>query len=336
MSAPPVRTTAQRRVTRAWRTSRLVGRLRRSRSGTFGAGLIALFALVALFAPLLAPPGPDCLRDLHLESARQLYTPVHSGFWRAWFAAPRTCSTSRRVSFAATPTPPSAQAYFGTSQGYDLFHALVWGTRTMFKLALTIVGVTLLLGVLIGAVSGYYGGWADNLIQRFIDVLFALPGLVLTIVLVTFLRTRHPGLDPTVPIILAYTATGWASYARVVRGEVLRTRQLAYVDAARALGSRDGRLILRHVLPNSLTSVLPLAVLDLGAVPLSVAALSFLGLGFPPGYAEWGQLVDYARAWLQLQYWYVITFPGVFILLFSLGFNLLGDALQEAMDPTVR
>lgn len=337
LSAP-----SQRRDSRlrSFMTSRPVMKLRRNKLAMVGLIISLLFVLTAFFAPFIARPsataGANCLRDLNLSSPTQIYNPATSGFWRALFAAPPSCYATERESFSPIPTPPSGGAYFGTSQGYDIFYGLIWGTRTMFKLALIIVSITLVVGIIIGAISGYYGGWIDNLIQRFIDVLFALPGLVLTIILITFLKARNPGVNPLLPIILAFTLAGWASYARIVRGEVLRTRQLEYVDAARSLGARDWRLIIKHVVPNSLASVITVAVLDLATVPLSIAALSFLGLGFPTGYAEWGQLVDFARNWLQPQYWYVIVYPAAFIILFSLGFNLFGDALRDAYDPKSR
>ncbi|UTA49957.1 ABC transporter permease [Deinococcus radiodurans] len=190
-------------------------------------------------------------------------------------------------------------APFGTVNGYNIFYGLIWGTRTALKMSFIIVGITLSIGILIGAISGFYGGWVDGLIQGIINVIYALPPLVLTVTILTILRAKNPGGDPTGPIIFAMCITGWATYARVIRGDILKTRQLEYVDAARALGARDMRMILRHVVPNSLTTVFTLAVLALATVPLSVAALSFLGLGFESGYSEWGQLIDFARAWLK-------------------------------------
>ncbi|WP_027459664.1 ABC transporter permease [Deinococcus murrayi] len=338
-SVPAAPATSQRRSRlRDFLTSRPILKLRRNRLAMVGMVIALLFLLIGFFAPIIARPsaGSNCLRDLGASSPQQVANPLDRVFWQAHFAAPATCYAIERESFSPVPTPPSETARFGTSQGYDIFYGLVWGTRTMFKLSFIIVGITLVLGVIIGAISGFYGGWIDNLIQRFIDVLFALPGLVLTIILITFLKASNPGIDPSLPIILAFTVTGWAGYARIVRGDVLRTRQLEYVDAARSLGARDPRLILKHVVPNSLASALPIAILDLGTVPLGIAALSFLGLGFPTGYAEWGQLVDFARAWLQPQYWYVMVYPAAFIILFSLAFNLFGDALRDAYDPKTR
>lgn len=328
----------KRSAVRDFLSSRPIMKLRRNKLAMLGLLVAALFLLVGFFAPIIARPAADsnCVRDLGASSPQEIANPLSGVFWKAHFAAPDTCYSIERESFSPTPTPPSEEARFGTSQGYDIFYGLIWGTRTMFKLSFIIVGITLVVGVIVGAISGFYGGWIDNLIQRFIDVLFALPGLVLTIILITFLKASNPGIDPSLPIILAYTVTGWASYARIVRGDVLRTRQLEFVDAARSLGARDWRLIGRHIIPNSLASVLTLAVLDLGTIPLSIAALSFLGLGFPTGYAEWGQLVDFARAWLQPQYWYVMVYPAAFIILFSLAFNLFGDALRDAYDPKTR
>ncbi|WP_019009151.1 ABC transporter permease [Deinococcus aquatilis] len=317
-------------------TGPAVRKLRRNPLAITGLIITLLFSLMALFAPLIAKPSGDCLRDLNITNANQVYNPAGGAFWRAIFVPPRTCYKTERLSFAQEPTAPSAEAPFGTVNGYNIFYGLIWGTRTALKMSFIIVAITLAMGVVIGAISGYYGGWIDNLIQRFIDVLFALPSLILTVVVLTILRAGNPGGDPTLPIIVSFCIAGWAGYARVVRGDVLRTRQLEYVDAARSMGARDMRLILQHVIPNSVASVLTLAVLDLATVPLSVAALSFLGLGFESGYAEWGQLVEFSRAWLKPEYKYVLLYPAAFIITFSLAFNLFGDGLRDALDPKSR
>lgn len=315
-------------------------KLRRNPLAIGGLVITLLFALLALFAPLVAKPTGNCLRDLGMTTQNEVYNPLGAPFWKAVFTPPASCYKIERLSFSQEPAPPNsvegADAPFGTVNGYNIFYGLVWGTRTALKMAFTIVGITLVVGVLIGAISGFYGGWIDNLIQRFIDVLFAMPGLVLTVVILTILRAKNPGGDPTWPIILAYSVAGWAGYARVIRGDVLKTRQLEYVDAARGLGARDMRMILKHIIPNSVTTVFTISVLDLATVPLGIAALSFLGLGFEPGYSEWGQLVDFARAWLKPEYWYVLVFPAAFIILFSLAFNLFGDGLRDALDPKTR
>ncbi|MFC4452455.1 ABC transporter permease [Deinococcus sonorensis] len=310
--------------------SRPVAKLRRNKLALIGLAMTIIFLLVAVFAPLIARPGGNCLRDLNMTSPNQIYNPAGAPFWQAIVAPPNSCYQTQRESFSPIPTPPSRQAWFGTSQGYDIFYGLIWGTRIMMKMGLIIVAITLLIGVIVGAVSGFYGGWIDNLIQRFIDVLFAFPGLVLTIVLLTILPRT------TSSIILAFCLTGWAGYARVVRGDVLRTRKLEFVDGARSLGASDWRMISKHVIPNSVASVLTLAILDLGTIPLSIAALSFLGIGLPVGTTDWGQFISFARAWMDNQYWYVTVLPAAFIILFSLSWNLFGDAVRDAFDPRTR
>ena len=210
---------------------------------------------------------------------------------------------------------PSWEHLLGTDElGRDLLSRIVTAAAPTLLIAVITPIVAVLVTVPITLWAARYAR-AEGVVNRVSEIVLSLPGTV---------------------IILAFIATGWASYAKIVRGDVIRTRQLEYVDAARSLGARDNRLILKHIVPNSLASVLTIAVLDLGTVPLGIAALSFLGLGFPAGYAEWGQLVDFARAWLQPQYWYVMVYPAAFIILFSLGFNLFGDALRDAYDPKTR
>ncbi|WP_420594572.1 ABC transporter permease [Deinococcus sp.] len=314
--------------------SRPVVKLRRNKLAVVGLIMTAIFLLVALFAPFIAAPseaaGRNCLRDLGISQTRQIYNPAGGAFWQVLFAAPPSCYRTERESFSPIPTPPSGTAYFGTSQGYDIFYGMIWGTRVMMKMGLVIVAITLITGIIVGAISGYYGGWIDNIVQRFIDVMLSLPPLVLTIVLLTVLGASIS------TIILAFCLTGWTQYARIVRGDILRTRGLEFVDAARSLGARDFRLIFKHVLPNSLASVLTIAILDLGTIPLSIAALSFLGIGLPIGYTDWGQFMSFARSWTDNQYWYVTVLPAAFIILFSLGWNLFGDAVRDAFDPRTR
>lgn len=317
-----------------------IRKLRRNPLAITGLVITISFILIALFAPLIARPTGNCLRDLGMTSQQEIYNPLGTSFWKGMIAPPDSCYRMERLSFSQQPSPPhsieGAFAPFGTVRGYNIFYGLVWGTRTALKMSFIIVGITLAIGIVIGAISGYYGGWVDNAIQRFIDVVFALPGLVLTVVILTIVRAQNPGGDPTIPIVFAFSVAGWAGYAKIIRGDILKTRQLEFIDAAKALGARDWRLISRHVIPNSLTSVFTIAVLDLATIPLSVAALSFLGLGFEPGYSEWGQLINFAREWLKPEYWYVLVFPALFIVLFSLAFNLFGDGLRDALDPKAR
>lgn len=325
--------------------SRAMRRFRRNRLAVFGLFLVLLFILIAAFAPLLAPPpkvGNNCLRDLGASESGQVYNVFAGVFWKALVAPPQSCYMTARVNFQAQPSPPlqpvqsdvgEVRPLMGTSNGYDIWYGLVWGTRTAFMLSLSVVFFQLLIGVVLGAISGYFGGWVDNFIQRIIDIIFAFPSLVLIIVITSLLGKSLSN------VILAFVVVGWAGYARLLRAEVLKVRSLEFVDGAKAIGATDWRIIFRHVLPNALTALTAVVVLDLGSVPLAAAALSFLGIGLPPGYADWGQIVSAARAWIQgppgqpLAYWYVSFFPAMTIILFGLGWNLLGDALRDALDP---
>jgi peptide/nickel transport system permease protein len=316
--------------------SRVARRFRRNKLAIAGLLISLLFVIVALFAPLFAPPQGNCLRDLNVPVGSSVYNPTGALFWKAIFAPPGSCFAITRISYSLVPTPPGQEALLGTSGGYDIHYGLVWGTRTAFQLALLVVVPTILIGIVIGAASGFFGGWIDNALMRFVDVIFAFPGLILNIVIVSILGK---GLDK---IALAFVIVGWAAYSRVIRGEILKVRALEYVDAARALGAGNARMIFKHVLPNALTTLIVIVVLDFGTVPLQAAALSFLGLGTPPGYADWGQMISFARAFIvgppgsPFGYWFVSFFPAITILLFGLGWSLLGAALRDALDPRER
>ncbi|QEW18519.1 putative D,D-dipeptide transport system permease protein DdpC [Marinibacterium anthonyi] len=272
----------------------------------FGLLLLLAFVLVAVFAPLLAPPT-----DFQITA----YDTPRAGFW-------------------ATPQPPSPDALFGTTQGqYDIYYAVVWGTRTAFKIGLGVVAISALIGTAIGAVAAYYGGIVDEVLMRLVDVFLAVPFLIAALVLSVILGK---GL---VPIIIALTAFGWMGYARVVRSEILRIREMDYVSAARAYGASDLRLIVLHILPNAFFPVLVMASMATGSMVLSASALSFLGVGTEEGYADWGNFIAYSRNWIvgqagnPFQFWYTLAFPGAAIFLFVLAWNLVGDALRDVLDP---
>jgi peptide/nickel transport system permease protein len=314
--------------------SRIMRRFRRNRLAVTGFFISLAFVLIAVFAPLIAPPRDNCLRDFEVPAGSSVYNPAGALFWKALFVPPQSCFAINRISFSSVPTPPGVDgAPLGTTEGYDIFYGLVWGTRTAFQLALLVVGATVLIGLVVGSISGYFGGILDNIAMRLVDVISAFPGLIISVVIASILGK---GLDK---IALAFILIGWAGYARIVRGEILKTRALEFVDGARALGATNFQIIFRHVLPNSLTTLIALVVLDFGTVPLQAATLSFLGLGTPPGYADWGQMVAFARNTMigpvgqPLAYWFSWFFPGLAILMFGLGWSLLGDALRDALDP---
>jgi len=189
------------------------------------------------------------------------------------------------------------------------------------------VGIALLVGVPLGAVAGYVGGWVDETIMRLVDVLYAFPFLVLAIALVAVFGQGFWKL------VGALVAVGWISYARLVRGEVLSVSERDYVLAARAVGASDGHILRRHVVPNAIAPVIVQATLNVGTVVLSAAALGFLGLGLEPGTAEWGSMLSAGRDTLVGGEWWVTVFPGLAIFLFVLSINLVGDGVRDALDP---
>jgi peptide/nickel transport system permease protein len=275
------------------------------------------------------------VRDLglSLDTVTDIRNPLKPVFWRSIVAPPASCFSIPRVSYSPVPTPASEGTFMGTTGGgYDLYYGLVWGARSAFYIGILVVGVDMLIGIIVGSLAGFFGGWVDNVFMRLVDIIFAIPSLVLAIVIVAILGQSLQN------VMIALAAVGWASYARLLRGDILQIKQLEFVDGARALGAGNGRLIFRHILPNSLSTLLIIGSLDIGSVVLAAAALSFLGLGAPVGYADWGQMINFARDWIQgppgqpFAYWYVSFWPGLIIILFVLGWNLLGDAARDILD----
>jgi len=221
--------------------------------------------------------------------------------------------------------------------GRSVLWRVLAGAQTAVTIGLVTTALAVPFGTALGLAAGYFGGWVDNILMRFTDVVYAFPSLVLLIVLVTVFA-RNGDVATRLTIIMVATAlTGWGQYARVLRSEILKVKNLEYVDAARALGTANGRIILRHVLPNSLTSLLVLVSLDIGTTVVTFAALSFLGIGAPSGFPDWGQLINLSRDWItQPQYWFTWFYPGVTIIVFVLGWNMFGDALRDALDPRSR
>jgi len=279
-------------------------RIFKNPTAILGFTLLSFFITVAIFAPYIAPPKYE----------HNPYKVPHSGF-------------------STIPKPPSAEHPFGTTSGqYDIFYAAVWGTRTAFKIGLFVVSIALFIGV----TAGYYGGLIDEVIMRFVDAFYAIPFLVLAMtIVVAFGR----GLDV---IMLAIASVAWRNYVRVMRSSILSIRDLDYVNAAKLMGVSDFKIMIRHILPNSIFPVMVVASMEIGAYVLLAAFLAFLGLGAPKGYADWGQMVALARNYIvgppddPLKYWYTIAIPGGCIVLFVLAWNLIGDALRDAFDPKLR
>lgn len=285
---------------------KLLSYLLRNPVSLIGVLILIGFVLIAFFAPWLAPPQ---------EFQMSVYDTPRAGF-------------------LATPQPPSPDAIFGTTEGqYDIYYAVIWGTRTAFKIGLGVVAISVFIGTLIGALAAYYGGMIDEILMRIVDVFMAVPFLIAAMVLTALLGK---GIGP---ITIALTTFGWMGYARVVRSEILRIREMDYIHAARSYGAGDLRLIVRHILPNAFFPVLVLATMATGSMVLSASALSFLGVGTEEGYADWGQFIAYSRNWIvgqpgnPFQYWYTLAFPGAAIFLFVLSWNLVGDTLRDILDP---
>lgn len=226
--------------------------------------------------------------------------------------------------------PPGLPHLFGTDDlGRDLFSRVVYGARTTIQTGIVVVAIAASLGSLIGLISGYYGGKVDLLIMRLIDVMLAFPYILLALAIVA---TLGPSLqNALIAIGLAYVP-GWA---RFVRGNVLTIGKQEYVVSARAVGATNTRIIRGHVLPNVLSSIIVLASLDFPAAVLSTAALSYVGLGAQPPTAEWGALLTGARSYMRTAPW-LLNFPGLAIFVTMLGFNLLGNALRDTLDPKLR
>ena len=222
---------------------------------------------------------------------------------------------------------PTWQHWFGLDElGRDILARVLLGARVSLLVGVVVVGVSSIVGMAVGAISGYYGGRVDQVIGRVMDVLMAFPGMLLAIALVAVLG---PSL---VNVVLALAVIGWVGYARLVRGQVLRAREFEYVTAARALGAGTLRILTRHVLPTALPPMLVQATLGMAGAILSEAALSFLGLGVQPPTPSWGTMINGGRVHL-LDAPHLTVFPGLFLAIVVLGFNFLGDGLRDALDP---
>jgi len=305
----------------------MIYRLLRNPLSLMGLLIILGFTAVAAAAPLLAPPQRPC-------------QPIVS-YWvpdwllKAFGVEVRSCRPYKIPQDGrwADPRPPNVEHPLGTTPyQYDILYGLIWGTRTAFKVGFLVVISIAAIGVILGSISGYFGRWIDELLMRITEIFLAFPFLIAAIVLTSILGK---GLDK---IMIALIAFGWPTYARLVRGDVLAVKEREYVQAARALGASHVRIIFRHVLPNTIYPVFVLASLDMGAIVLSAAALSFLGLGSEIGYADWGQMISFARNFITEldRYWWTVVYPGAAIVLFVLGWNLLGDAFRDILDPRMR
>ncbi|WP_457627570.1 ABC transporter permease [Oceanithermus sp.] len=322
-----------------WYESKRFRRFRRNPLAVAGVLILLFFAGMALFAPALTadrlPRG--CMRDLGLgrsEAREALRDPTRAVFWRAMIAPPESCYKIPRVSYSPVPKPPSEKYPLGiASGGYDIYYGIVWGARTSFYIGVLVVGIVLVIATIVGGLAGLFGGWLDNLLMRLVDVVYSIPGLVLAMV---FASIFGRGLIKT---MIAIALVAWPIYARMLRGNILQVKAQDYISAAHAVGAGNLRLFFKHILPNAIGPMIILASLDIGAIVITASTLAFLGLGADVGYADWGQMISFARSWISnpggepLKYWFVWFWPSMAIALFVLGWNLLGDAVRDALDP---
>ena len=222
---------------------------------------------------------------------------------------------------------PSTDHLLGTDHlGRDILSRLLYGATTSFSIAISVVIFALAMGIALGGIAGYFGGIPDDIISRVIDLFLSFPSMIFALAIVGALGSS------VLNLILALSLVHWASYARLMRGQVLSIKSNDYVSSARVMGASDRRILVKHILPNALAPVIVLATLDMGHVILSAAALSFLGLGIPPSIPEWGSMLNAGKEFMRTAP-YLTLFPGMAITLTVILFSLLGDGFREVLDP---
>ncbi len=262
-----------------------------------GGLIVSALIVVGLLGPWLAPHDPG------QQTLEAMLKPPE------WFGGPHFLGTD--------------------SLGRDILSRIIYGARVSLLVALTVVLISGFVGVVLGAVSGYFGGWIDFAIQKLVEVVWAFPALLLAITILAFLGQGLFNL------ILALAAQRWIQYCRVVRGQTLSLRDRDFVAATRALGATDRRIIRRHILPNLLQLALVIGTFSMASAIISEASLSFLGLGVPPAIPTWGTMLADSRSYISTAWWLAL-FPGLCIFLTVLGINLLGDAVRDLLDPRLR
>ena len=269
-------------------------RFTRNRLSVIGLSLVILLLLVAISAPLWVPFPDD---------------------------------VTGKVDMANRLKGPTAAHFFGTDDaGRDVFTRTIMATRTAFQVGILILAVAISIGVTLGALAGYFGGWVNQLIMRVCDIMLTFPGIFLPLAL-----TAALGRGVT-NAMLALSITWWPGYCRLVEAQVLKAREEDFVAGARAIGASHRRIIFRHILPNLLTAIIVKASMDFGFAVLSLAALGFIGVGVQPPEPDWGSMIAQGRRFIPASWWYS-TFPGLFMFITVLGFNLLGDGLRDLLDP---
>ena len=299
--------TTEGRWARAWR------QFRQNRTAMIGLYVVAIMAILTIFARPVQIAGvtvqPFSIAPYDPQSILYLQDP----------------------SIGRYDAPTLAHPMGTDASGRDLFSRVLVGGRASISIGFVVVFITAGFGLVYGAISGYYGGWIDEVLMRIVDTVYAFPGLVLALVIVAILGGGYWQL------VAAFAFPGWAGYARLIRGEILSVKQNQYVMAAKALGARDRSVIFRHVVPNAVAPLIVQASLAIGTVVIGVAALGFLGLGFPPGTPEWGTMLDATRETIIQGPggsipWWATVYPGGAIFIFVMAMNMIGDGVNDALD----
>lgn len=308
--------------------------------GLFALLVLSVLGLIGLAAPFLAGEVP-----IYMERGGKSYlfpnvihypdlVRIRFDRWRPaegeTAIRPLIPHAPERSNLYSRLQPPSKDHWLGTDdRGRDVLSRLIWGTRISMTVGFVAMGIAVAIGVVMGALAGYYGGKVDAVVLRIIEIVLCFPTLILILSLIAF-------LNPSIyNIMIALGLTGWPDVARLVRGEFLKLRSADFATAAKATGLRDGRIMFRHLLPNALAPVLVTATFGVAGAILTESALSFLGFGVPPPTASWGELLKQAKDYVDFAYWLVI-FPGLAVFITVTAFNLFGEALRDAMDPRLR
>lgn len=294
------------RANSLWRLT--LRRIFQQKSAIIGMILLGLLIIIAIFAPLIAPysPNEDFLGE---QGVKRRSAPC--------------------IHLLGCPETQTQHIMGLDGNGRDEFSRVIYAARVSLYVGLITVSFAIIIGTLLGAIAGYLGGWVDNVIMRFLDVLLAFPSLLLAITIVSVLG---PGLENA---LLAITIVSIPSYARVVRASVLSVRENAYVAASKALGGSHAHILFRRILPNAIPPLIVRGTLGIGTAIIDAAALSFIGLGAQPPLAEWGTMLGSERNQVFTAP-HLVIFPGIAIMITVLAFNLLGDGLRDAIDPRLR
>ncbi len=259
-----------------------------------GSGIVLLFFLLSLLAPWLAPYDFG------------------------------------QIDLTNVLASPSASHLFGTDQlGRDVLSRMIWGARISLKVGFVATGVAIIIGTILGAVSGYYGGWIDAAIMRFVDIMLCFPTFFLILAVIAF-------LEPSIwNIMIIIGLTGWMGVTRLVRADFITLKERDFVQAARAIGASDLRIIFLHILPNAFASILVAATLGIAGAILTESALSFLGIGVQPPTPSWGNILTAGKDNIDIAWW-LSLYPGLAILITVVGYNLLGEGIRDSLDPRLK